>query len=357
MQPLRFRSCLHSGWVLAVFAFLIGPSVVCAQWHAVVGAQSAHQDRQALAFLPNELWIHEGDSITWKFEAGEIHTVTFLATNPVSQVRPPFSVGCGVASSDPTTFNGSSCVSTRPLVEGATFTVMFPLAGNFKLVCLVHPDMTGVVHVLELSKPLPHTQDFYDEEAEAQTRALLSVADREDDEGNSAHQQVSEQKVIVGGGEISMNTGGASTLSVMRFDRHTVVIQAGQTVEWASDDPEGPHTITFGMQPAGDPFLPSSSVTIDADGARHAVISSPFDNVHSGFILAAPQDRTLLGQSPLSVTRFRATFTHPGTYPYICALHDNLGMKGKVIVLPVASGQTVTAKYASTEPSYIAQRF
>jgi len=56
--------------------------------------------------------------------------------------------------------------------------------------------------------------------------------------------------------------------------------------------------------------------------------------VHSGFILSAPQDRTGLPQSPLFFTRFRVTFTHSGTYPYICALHDDLGMNGKIIVLP-----------------------
>jgi plastocyanin len=187
---------------------------------------------------------------------------------------------------------------------------------------------------LELSKPLPHTQGFYDDEAETQTRALLSDADREDDEEGGSASHSAEHQVIVGGGEISTNAGGASTLSIMRFDRHTAVIHAGQTVEWASDDPEDPHTITFGTEPAGDPFPPSSNVTIDADGARHAVINSTSDSVHSGFILAAPQDRTGLAQSPLGVTRFRITFTHPGTYPYICALHDNLGMKGKIIVLP-----------------------
>ena len=32
---------------------------------------------QALAFLPNEIWIHEGESITWTFETDEIHTVSF----------------------------------------------------------------------------------------------------------------------------------------------------------------------------------------------------------------------------------------------------------------------------------------
>jgi plastocyanin len=32
------------------------------------------------------------------------------------------------------------------------------------------------------------------------------------------------------------------------------------------------------------------------------------------------------------VTRFRVTFTTPGTFNYRCILHDNLGMVGRVIV-------------------------
>jgi hypothetical protein len=34
-------------------------------------------------------------------------------------------------------------------VNGQTFTVQFPLRGNYKLVCLVHENMTGTVHVME----------------------------------------------------------------------------------------------------------------------------------------------------------------------------------------------------------------
>ena len=56
--------------------------------------------------------------------------------------------------------------------------------------------------------------------------------------------------------------------------------------------------------------------------------------MHSGFIVAAPQERLGLPQGPVGVTRFRVTFTRAGVYPYICALHDELGMRGKVIVLP-----------------------
>jgi plastocyanin len=48
----------------------------------------------------------------------------------------------------------------------------------------------------------------------------------------------------------------------------------------------------------------------------------------------APQDRTGLAEAPLSATRFRVTFTAPGIYPYICVLHDELGMVGEIVVLP-----------------------
>ena len=83
-------------WML-MFAVLTVPQVVQAQWRAAVGAQSDNLGRQALAFLPNEIWIHAGDSITWTFRSDEIHTVTFLKAG---QVRPPFQVGCPGISPD-----------------------------------------------------------------------------------------------------------------------------------------------------------------------------------------------------------------------------------------------------------------
>ena len=72
----------------------------------------------------------------------------------------------------------------------------------------------------------------------------------------------------------------------------------------------------------------------DADGALHATINSPADSVHSGLISASAHERLFVAQAPLGVTRFRVTFTHAGVYPCICALHDQLGMRGVVIVDP-----------------------
>ena len=56
------------------------------------------------------------------------------------------------------------------------------------------------------------------------------------------------------------------------------------------------------------------------------------DSVNSGFLSPTPQDRANLAQAPPGVTRFRVTFTAPGTFHYICAVHDQLGMNGTVIV-------------------------
>jgi plastocyanin len=302
-------------------------SADAAQWNATVGAQSNDKGDQALAFLPNEIWIHAGDRITWTFDADEIHTLTFLRAG---QTRPFFADGCPGFSMDPATYDGSTCVTTPPMVRGQTFTVIFPVAGNFKLVCLVHENMTSVVHVFDLTETLPHDQAFYDKQAESQRHELLE----------NAHQVAashaipnSSQGVTAGAGDVTAKAGGSNTVSVFRFSHDNIHIRPGQTVEWDNQDPVNPHTITFGPDPQ-DPGPPSPDVTVDPDGARHAIIRSTTDTTHSGFIIAAPQERLGLPQAPLGVTRFRVTFPNAGTFRYQCALHDDLGMTGHVIVHP-----------------------
>ena len=324
---------------MLVLMVLIAPQTVqAAAWEATVGAQSSDMGRQALAFLANELWIHAGDSITWTFPTPEIHTVTFLKQNTTpQQVRPPRpgvpGGGCPGTTPDGSSFDGSTCVTSSELVDGQTYTVNFPTAGNFKLVCLVHPSMTGAVHVLGLSETLPQDQAFYDDQADREREELLSDGSRLERRGRATARETSRDEVSAGIGEIVATGGGAQIVSVVRFLPGTTVVHVGDTVEWTNLDPETPHTVTFGIEPA-NLVPPSFGVTADSDGARHAVLSSPGDSVNSGFLIAARQDRTGLAESPLGVTRFRVTFTSPGTFDYFCALHDDLGMVARVIVHP-----------------------
>jgi plastocyanin len=139
--------------------------------------------------------------------------------------------------------------------------------------------------------------------------------------------------ITAGIGEISATAGGTQTLSVLRFIGDKIQIRVNDTVEWTNQDPVTPHTVTFGPEPPNIflPF-PTNPLPVDAEGVPHVSINSPKESFSSGLIFAARQDQIGNPQTPLGPTRFRATFRNPGTFPYKCALHDNLGMTGTVVV-------------------------
>ena len=277
---------------------LLVPTLAHAEeWQVLAGAQSHDKGQQVLAFLPNELWVHAGDSVTFTVTTDEPHTITFLTPN---QVRLPFSVGCPGTTPSASAEDGSSCVNSGTLTKGQVYSVTFPTAGDYKLVCLYHQNHTGIIHVLDLSAELPHDHEFYKDVAADMEKDMLSSAGHlMDDDMDDAR-----MGVTAGTGSIVATGGGTGTLSVLRFMHPDKIVHVGETVEWTNDDPVTPHTITFGVEP-DNPIPPSSNVTADPDGALHATVSSPADNVHSGFIAAAPQDQIGLPQPPPGVTHFR----------------------------------------------------
>ncbi|HVH85685.1 MAG TPA: hypothetical protein VM912_03120, partial [Terriglobales bacterium] len=220
-------------------------------WQALAGAQSPDSAVQVIAFLPNEMWIRACDSITWTFPTPERHTATFLRPG---QERPPFSVGCpGTTPSLLSSFDNLSCVNSGPVTDvGATYTVKFPKPGNYRLVCLVHANMTGTIHVLDPALEPPHDQEFYSLLAARQARELLMDHDgaprrlREDAHGESgeASLHAHHHMVVTGTGEAVSTAGGINSVSVMRFMQPSITIRAGETVEWDTLDVSG-HTITF----------------------------------------------------------------------------------------------------------------
>src|ERR1700719_899308 len=217
---LTLRRCV------LVIVLVLPLSALGDTWKLQVGAQNGNMAHQALAFLPNEIWIHSGDTITWTFPATEVHTVTFLS---LGQVRPSRLAGCpglpGGASPDFSVFDGSACVNSGLLSKGSTslspptYTVGFPVTGNFKLVCLAHPNMTATVHVLAMSTPLPHRQDFFDKQADQHRDELLSDIDA------SAHRHHGTNEITSGVGHIVGNGGGTQTATVMRVMDATTGVQ------------------------------------------------------------------------------------------------------------------------------------
>ena len=384
METSTAASIVIRGFLtLAVSIFPLAADAAAKTWYATVGAESDDLGSQGWAFLPNELWIHEKDSVTWTFASDEPHTVTFLLA---ATVRPTIAndamflapSGSSFPGLPPNDVNsGELCRNPAncPPAPGNTYTVKFPTPGNFKLVCLAHLYMNGTIHVLAASALLPHDQAFYDREATHQSDHLLSDIDHDvediDHRGDSDRDDSVSHRVIAGIGQVAATGGGFQTAEIVRFFPETITVHVGDTVEWTNPDPMTNHSITFGVDPAKlrqpNPVVTSGvgvNAILDPDGALHATVSLPTDNVHSGALWPLPADRAVngpntgllptdppeLSQFPLPAVvlnpvppptvaadlnqRYRVTFVHPGIFNYHCAYHDNLGMVGQVIVLP-----------------------
>jgi plastocyanin len=305
-----------------------------------VGGETPDQGVQADAFFPNEVWLLEGDSIQFNFvPKNEIHTVTFLTPGQMRPsapppAGPPLGANCPAAAL-PITYDGSACVSTQAgLAAPSSFTVTFSTKGNYKMVCLVHTDMNGTVHVLAnnaANAAFLHPQNYYDQQGAQEATAILT--------DNSSHQSLpqplsSQNLVVAGIGKIAATGGGLQYGAVVRFVNDKIVIHKGESVTWANLDPTEPHTVTFGAEPPN--FIPPKPAGLSAPAADGTLTATfnPVVFLNSGFLQAQAPDRTGTAQLGPGTTRITIMFNQPGTYSYHCALHDVDGMVGQVVVLP-----------------------
>ena len=54
-------------FALLATAIVFSRTAYADSWQMQVGAETGNKAHQALAFLPNEIWIHAGDTITFSF--------------------------------------------------------------------------------------------------------------------------------------------------------------------------------------------------------------------------------------------------------------------------------------------------
>jgi len=256
-----------------------------------------------MAFLPGTIWINQGDKIIWTAQAGEIHTVSFLASgqhltpfNPFDdlQLHPK-----GGSHFDGVSYYNSGVMTDAPdsgFLAQTTYNLTFDVTGDFTYYCLVHGEMMkGLVHVRPAGTDYPTTQRQYNHQAAAQKASILRDGRRlwaETKEDASRH------LVFAGADD--------GTAMVMRFIHANVTIRVGSSVTFKNVGTAAPHTITFGPEqpnifvPYGDPTHFSGQ------------------QLNSGILLPK--------------SSFTVTFTKAGTYHYVCALHDYLGMVGTVKV-------------------------
>ena len=283
-------------------------------WTVLVGSQTPDMAVQGQRFLPGDVTIDAGDSVTWQANSAEIHTVTFVDGGAPQASLPPLDptdatqiTPQGSDTMDGTSDYNSGLLTTLPAFTPlpvpvfASYSLTFPDAGTFSYYCLVHGVMMrGVVHVQAAGASYPTTQADIDADA-----AWLAGAINADGRALQA-------STLAASTNHKVFTGADNGVSmVMRFLRHKAVIHKGQRVRFVNNMSMGaPHTVTFGTVPGGLAlFAPSGHPTNYRGGDLNSGILTP----HSSFTV---------------------TFNKVGTYHYLCGLHRDMNMKGVVVVKP-----------------------
>jgi plastocyanin len=219
-----------------------------------------------------------------------------------------------------------------------TVSATFTQAGDYAYFCLIHPQMNGTIHVAAAGTPYPEPQVLYTAQARSEGAALVGQGLGLLTQGLAAAIQASpvqQTAVTAGIGEVFPGVG---SLEVARFLPEQRIVHVGQTVTWTNLDPETPHTVTFGTLPQDQvppgPTVPEQPISVGPAGNTPGSLAPG-----QGTLNAPPSSSQWLSSGYIGAGRplgasFKVTFDAPGTYPYYCALHDVLGMRGTIVVEP-----------------------
>ena len=340
-----------------------------------------------LAYFPNQLTVHPGDSVAFKeIWSGEPHTVTMgtlveaglSAANAAGPNKdpgpaydslpsllpqgpgdvnqnagqpcfldtgaPPSNAATPCAKTAQPAFNGKQAYyNSGFLAKDSTYTVKLAsniAPGAYHYYCNLHgPTMSGTVTVVAPSATIPSQGDV-DTKAKSQLDALSNQM-------LPAYQAAQAGHIPLPGG-VSSNLAGllsqsVSNVEVEQFLPANVQAKVGQKVSWTI---LGPHTITFGA-PATIPPI----ITIAPDGGVHANAQAgapsppPSSPPPAANPNGPPQPQTVDGGTyngagfhnsgiqasfPPGLITYSLTFTKAGVYAYACMIHP--GMTGIVTV-------------------------
>ena len=309
-----------------------------ASWHVQAGAFNAlppNLSTEITAFYPANIALHRGDQVV--FTGVGVHTVTF---NPppifgfaFGGIPPPFNGTVltaantdGQAPLNSGGFGSGGGPAGPPLSATYTLTADAP-PGTYHFSCRFHRQMAGSITVVPDGQLLPSTDAANQLAAQAAIAADIRL-------GRTILREAADDEDGVAAGVGATSTTGFGAVSVLRFAPSTVTIEAGETVTFVNQDINAPHTVTFGPELPGPPgappgFLPYGGNTISDPSqpvnSGFLVSQALIDYINAGFLFAPPVP------APHGSVSF--TFTQPGTYHYICALHDQFGMVGTVQVL------------------------
>jgi len=263
-------------------------------------------------------------------------------------LNPKVQLPAGGPTYDGTAFTSSGFVESD-LPGPKEFTLSFPKPGTYPYVCLLHAanapggaivGMKGTVVVQAAGAAYPMTPDQVN--ADVQKEMASDVAMAKADEASYIAMGDSMQPEAMADGSMKYHVivgtmDMENSLDYQRFIPGNITVHAGDTVEWAMTMPNlhnvalGKDVVLFSAvnQPSGPPKLVlNPEFAFPAGGPEYT---------GTGYYNSGPL--AVPGSPPQAGAQsYALKFVTAGTFEFICAVHDELGMNGHVTVL--AAGQT-----------------
>jgi plastocyanin len=328
---------LGAATVLATVALGTLAPATSAQSTLTVGVGVGDGTVAGQAFLPGDVTVLVGDSVTFSITSDEPHTITFGEgpadapppfwpvagfTAPPADAPPPYDLGVA-------TYTGTEFLNTGVLPgKTSSATVEFSTAGTFPFFCAIHPGMAGQVTVVESGTAT--TQAEADAAGQETSDLLLGQVDAMRADRLAATSSTDNAdgtttwNVFTDGGTTEAGPlpgGGTGFLELLEFTPPTIEIGAGDTIHWEAS---APHSVTFipdGVDPAT--VFPTEEASFGPLGGATYDGTAPT----SSGVLVFPID-----PSTPPPTEYVLTFPTAGTYPFFCILHSSLGQLGTVVV-------------------------
>jgi plastocyanin len=300
--------------------------------------------------------IRAGDTVTWKIGSDEPHTATFLSGAPIPpdpipvpdrgptdlMLNPMLFFSSRAPDAPVETYSGtdyrnSGFLSTGKVVPpNESYSLTFDTPGTYRYICVLHPGtMTGEIIVEEVTANDLPTQADIDAQAQAEMTPLLEMAETT----RAASTNPELVRVEPGPNDSSLwyvpagATGQDPKVEIYDFFPKDLTIASGDTVIWTS---------VFFHQVGIDPGQPAPEFVIPEEqaGGPPLLIVNPFVvfplKPAGEFDGTQPFSSGLIGLPAGALpggTTFAMSFSEPGVYEYVCAIHRALGMKGTITVL------------------------
>ena len=350
--------------LLAVFLLLLGysatalaaPSAPSRTYTVLVGAGDVHHGVEVMAYFPDALRIHVGDTVHWVQNTNEIHTVTFLGgSQPPALIVTAASLEL-TSTPSPLVFNPAAVNSAAPVGglgntttfvnsglmgretgQSRSFDLTFTAVGTYHYLCLVHGvTMSGTVRVFG-----PHAHVASPREVRvlglrqlaqhmAKAPAVIRAAERQIKPATTNPDGTMTHTVWMGYSK--------GQIDLMQFFHGKLRVRPGDTVLWAmSPSNDAPHTVTFlNSQPEPGLVVPVPQPS----GPPPVLYINPAVLLPSPFPPASVLTRSGMFNSGLmnpgtdTATWQVSRDMTAGPLPYLCMLHDTSGMRGTLTVLP-----------------------